>query len=131
MFKKITASILLALMLFNPLIGFADNIDFDYTFTNDKDTVTLASGKKSDDEQYWYLTITSGPSSTNVFGGRVWVGGERGSTYRIWKSTISKQKYDYYPEAGAKANSSVSFNGKKDNSSTSKSDLHVVGVFCP
>lgn len=138
--KKIVSFILLlGILLSSLVIASAGNVPIDpVTFSDTDTTLEVAKGKKSDDEQYWYLKLTSNsnkknnPSKTNIFGARVWVDGNRGSTYRTFDYIMKKaQKFDYYSSANACKNSKVKINGKKDDSSTSKNKLIIRGTFCP
>ena len=130
--KKIVCGILLISILLSSLVAAsAGNVSFSKTFTDDTSTYSLATGTKNDDEGYWYIKV-SGPTSKHIFGARVWVGSTKGSTYRTWTSTLKKaKKYEYYSNAGATTSSRVTLKGKKDNTSTSTSNLKVSGTFCP
>lgn len=130
--KRIICCIIIGIVLLSQVAAYAGNVPIDETFEDKTTTKTVASGTKSDDENYWYIKLTSGPSKTNVFGGRTWVGDSRGSTYKTWNYTFNKaKKYEYYEDACATTGSAVVLKGKKDSSSTSTNDLTVLGTFCP
>lgn len=127
--KKILAAMLVVMTLFSAVPVFAGNVDFEKTFS-DLGNYWLCGSSKNDGVQYWYLTIKSGPSSTNVFGGRPKFNSGNAASYRTWTTTIQSKKYDYKENLVGKGDY-VDFNGKKDDSSTNNNSLKVVGVFCP
>lgn len=139
--KKIMAMFLCAILTLAvavPALAGYGNTEFTYTFTDDTTTVGLATAQKNDNQQYWFLTLksvsststTTGPSSTNIFGGRPKVGSTFGSSYYIWTGPVSSKQYRY-TENLVTQHTTVTFRGKKDNTSSSSKNLKVVGVFCP
>lgn len=136
MVKKYMTTLLALALMICAIPAFAGNVNFSHTFSDTTTTVGLCSSTKNDNVRYFFLTISSGPSNSNVFGCRPNASGVAASTYRKFRGNVSRKQYAYYskeekPDLQVYQGDSVTLNGKKDNSSTSTNSLKVTGVFCP
>lgn len=109
-----------------PTMAFTANYSFTFYSTNG--FVSSNSGYKNDMEQKYYLTIESDEiSSNNVFGTRIRKSADNTIMSNYITHTSEKKSQPYSYTKSANKTTLYYMRGKKDDSSTSTSKLHVEG----
>lgn len=140
--KKWLAVCLVLVFVFSASLALANTVNIQATFTDDTTTKIMHSEAaiKNDNEQYWYIRLPSATctiTSTNIFGARPnyypYSGGTAyASTYRIWDYEFNTgKKYKYYDDLWLPQDTRIVLKGKKDDRSTSSSNLVIDGYFTP
>lgn len=127
--KKIfTVMTALTLVLTSAVPVMAVTEPYNFKFYSSQGYLSTNSGYKNDNEQNYYLTISSGNvSSTNVFGTRIRKAADNAivSPYKLHTNKEQSKKYEY--SSYVNTTTLYLMRGKKDDSSTSKDELKVQG----
>lgn len=106
----------------------ADTKSYNWTFGGTSTTMMTEKGYKNDNEQNYYITISSGTlSSTNKFGTRVRRSSDAAmvSPYVLHTGLKTSQPYAYTSSVNTKT--LYELRGKKDTTSTTSAKLQAVG----
>lgn len=132
-YRKYLMMFLLVGILGAPMVAQADTYDFGFYFKDVTTTEYTSINKKSDNDQYWYITFNS-PYSTmnskNIFGCKMHrSGNDNVDVYHTFTNHVIKYPIKY--QVTVKENDAMYMAAKKDNSSLSSEALNVSGRFAP
>lgn len=126
--KLFTTIAALTLSMICTLPVMADTVSYSFKFNSTSGYLSTNSGYKNDNEQNYYLTISSGNvSSTNIFGTRIRKAADNAAVSPYVKHTSLEQSKKYAYSSSVNTSTLYYMRGKKDDSSTSSDALEVRG----
>ena len=126
--KIITALTAVMIIASSAVPTMANTVGYKFTFYSPEGFVSSNSWTNNDKEQRYYLTINSSSIySNNVFGTRIRRAADNATMSNYVKHTSQETSRSYAYTKSAKKSTLYYMRGKKDDCSTSSSQLNVIG----